>query len=58
MAALEADDVHKRDRIDHTIDLPLRRVFRQFAALRGSTLYEEFRTFAVTYRMFVLREII
>jgi ubiquinone/menaquinone biosynthesis C-methylase UbiE len=55
LAALEAEDATKRRLIDALIDRPLAGTFHEFAAVRGSTLYEEFRTGAMTYRAFVLR---
>jgi ubiquinone/menaquinone biosynthesis C-methylase UbiE len=55
VAALDADDERKRRLIEMQVDRPLRRAFFQFAALRGTTLYDEFRGGNVVYRMFVLR---
>jgi ubiquinone/menaquinone biosynthesis C-methylase UbiE len=56
LASLEAEDGAKRTLIDTLIDRPLVGAFREFAALRGSTLYEEFRTGAMSYRAFALRK--
>jgi hypothetical protein len=56
LAALEAEDGTKRTLIDTLVDRPLVGTFREFAALRGSSLYEEFRAGAMTYRAFVLRK--
>jgi SAM-dependent methyltransferase len=55
VAALDADDARKRDLIATRVARPLRRAFGQFAGLRGTLLYDELRSGAVTYRMFVLR---
>ncbi len=57
VAALDDDDGRKRQLIDQVVDRPLRRIFRQFAALRGTPLYDEFRTGAVSYRMFVFQHV-
>ncbi len=56
VAALEAEDGAKRALIDEVIDRPLARTFRQFAAVRGTTLFEEFRAGAMVYRAFTLRK--
>jgi SAM-dependent methyltransferase len=56
LAALDAEDGAKRTLIDNLIDRPLMGTFHEFAAVRGSTLYQEFRAGAVTYRAFALRK--
>ena len=56
VAALDADDESKRGLIRSYVDRPLVRLFGQFAALRGSTLYNEFRGGAVEYRAFVFQK--
>jgi SAM-dependent methyltransferase len=55
LAALDADDSAKRGLIENFVDRPLKRVFGQFAGLRGSALYNELRCGSVTYHAFVLR---
>jgi SAM-dependent methyltransferase len=54
VAALAADDDHKRDLIGRLIDRPLAHIFREFAALRGSALYGLMRDGGLSYRSFVL----
>jgi SAM-dependent methyltransferase len=56
VAALEAEDGAKRALIDEVIDRPLAATFRQFAAVRGTTLFDEFRAGVMTYRLFALRK--
>lgn len=56
VAALEAEDAAKRALIDRLIDRPLVGMFHEFAAVRGSTLFAEFREGAMTYRTFALRK--
>jgi SAM-dependent methyltransferase len=55
VAALEADDERKRRQIDAQVVRPLRRVVGRFAGLRGTALYDEFRSGALVYRAFVLQ---
>jgi SAM-dependent methyltransferase len=55
VAALDADDVSKRDLIASLVDRPLVGIFREFAALRGSALNDALRSGEVSYRAFVLR---
>jgi SAM-dependent methyltransferase len=55
VAALEADDERKRRQIDAQVVRPLRRAVGRFAGLRGTALYDEFRSGAVVYRAFVLQ---
>lgn len=55
VAALEADDERKRGLIDAQVVRPLRRAVGRFAALRGTALYDEFRSGALVYRAFVLQ---
>jgi ubiquinone/menaquinone biosynthesis C-methylase UbiE len=52
LAALDADDDGKRSMIASLIDGPLKGVFRQFAGLRGTAIYDELRTGALAYRAF------
>jgi ubiquinone/menaquinone biosynthesis C-methylase UbiE len=54
-AALDADDASKRSMISGLVDRPLLGVFHQFAAVRGTALYDELRTGALSYRAFTLR---
>lgn len=53
--ALERDDERKRALIERLIPGLLRRPFFDFAAVRGSSLYQSFRSGAVVYRSFVLQ---
>ncbi len=52
VAALDADDDGKRSMIASLIDRPLKGVFHQFAGLRGTAIYDELRTGAMSYRAF------
>ncbi|HSZ81270.1 MAG TPA: methyltransferase domain-containing protein [Polyangia bacterium] len=52
VAALDADDAGKRSMIAALVDRPLAGVFRQFAGLRGTAIYEELRAGALAYRAF------
>jgi SAM-dependent methyltransferase len=52
LAALDADDDGKRSMIASLVDRPLRGVFNQFAGLRGTMIYDDFRSGALTYRAF------
>ena len=54
VAALDADDDHKRNLIGRLIDRPLAHIFREFAALRGSALYGLLRDGELSYLGFVL----
>ena len=54
VAALDADDAHKRVLIDRLVDRPLLGIFREFAALRGSVLNDALRSGDICYRAFVL----
>jgi hypothetical protein len=54
VAALDADDAHKRILIDGLVDRPLLAIFREFAALRGSILNDALRRGEIGYRAFVL----
>jgi hypothetical protein len=53
--ALDADDERKRSLIEARVARPLVRAFCQFAALRGTVLYDKFRDGSVVYRAFVFR---
>jgi ubiquinone/menaquinone biosynthesis C-methylase UbiE len=55
VAALEADDAQKRSMIARLVDRPLLGLFHQFAAVRGTALYDELRTGVLSYRAFTLR---
>jgi SAM-dependent methyltransferase len=55
VSALDADDRRKRDQIEAQFVRPLRGAVGQFAALRGTRMYDEFHSRAVVYRAFVLR---
>jgi hypothetical protein len=52
VAALDADDERKRSLIATLVDRPLAGIFRQFAGLRGTAIYDELRTGALCYRAF------
>jgi ubiquinone/menaquinone biosynthesis C-methylase UbiE len=56
IAALDKDEARKLELIDRLVPRLLRPSFLDFAAVRGSTLYEGFRTGTYTYRSFVLRK--
>jgi SAM-dependent methyltransferase len=55
VAALDADDERKRGLIEAQVARPLRRAVGRFAGLRGTALYDEFRSGALVYRAFVLQ---
>ena len=55
MAALDVDDEWKRGLIEARVARPLVRAFCQFAALRGTMLYDKFRDGSVVYRAFVFQ---
>jgi ubiquinone/menaquinone biosynthesis C-methylase UbiE len=52
VAALDADDDGKRSMIASLVDRPLLGVFNQFAALRGTAIYDELRAGTLSYRAF------
>ena len=54
VAALDADEDGKRAMIDRLVDRPLVGIFREFAALRGSTLNEALRRGDFGYHAFAL----
>lgn len=55
VAALDADDERKRGLIEAQVARPLRRAVGQFAALRGTALYNELRSGTLVYRAFVFQ---
>ncbi|HTO43046.1 MAG TPA: class I SAM-dependent methyltransferase [Burkholderiales bacterium] len=55
VAALDVEDDRKRRLINQRVARPLVSAFRQFAALRGTALYDRFRDGSVVYRAFVFR---
>ena len=55
VAALDADDEQKRGLIQARVARPLMRAFSQFAALRGTVLYDKLRDGSVAYRAFVFQ---
>ncbi len=55
VAALDVDDEWKRGLIEARVARPLVRAFCQFAALRGTMLYDKFRDGSVVYRAFVFQ---
>ena len=55
VAALDADDERKRSLIASLVDRPLAGIFRQFAGLRGTAIYDELRTGALTYLAFTAK---
>ena len=57
VAALDAEDDRKRALIASLVDRPLSGVFREFAALRGSELYDQLHRGTFQYRGFVLTPI-
>ena len=54
VAALDAEDDRRRALIARLFDRPLAGIFHEFAALRGSELYQQFRRGTMQYRGFVL----
>jgi ubiquinone/menaquinone biosynthesis C-methylase UbiE len=52
VAALDADDEGKRSMIATLVDRPLAGIFNQFAGLRGTAIYDELRSGALSYRAF------
>ena len=56
VAALDADDAAKRDLIQTQVARPLLRMFRQFAALRGTFRYDQLRDGALIYRVFAFQK--
>jgi SAM-dependent methyltransferase len=54
VAALDADEEHKRGFIARIVDRPLTGIFGQFAALRGSDLNAALRRGELDYRAFTL----
>jgi ubiquinone/menaquinone biosynthesis C-methylase UbiE len=57
VAALERDNERKLALIDRLVPKPLRASFLDFAAVKGSALFEGFRTGRMLYRSFVLRRV-
>ena len=55
-AALEEDDERKLALINTIVPRPLRASFLNFAAVRGSSLFEAFRTGSLAYMSFVMRK--
>jgi SAM-dependent methyltransferase len=55
VAALDADETHKRSLISRVVDRPLAGIFGEFAALAGSEMNAALRTGDLEYRAFVLR---
>jgi SAM-dependent methyltransferase len=55
VAALDADDADKRATIAGLVDRPLVSLFHQFAGLRGTAIYDELRSGALTYLAFTAR---
>jgi len=55
-AALEEDDERKLALINSIVPRPLRASFLNFAAVRGSSLFEAFRTGRLAYMSFVMRK--
>jgi SAM-dependent methyltransferase len=54
VASLDAEDANKRSLIEEIVDRPLLGIFREFAALRGTTLNDAFRRGDFEYRAFTL----
>ena len=55
VAALDADETHKRSLISRVVDRPLAAIFGEFAALAGSEMNAALRNGDLCYRAFVLR---
>ena len=55
VAALDADETHKRSLISRVVDRPLAGIFGEFAALAGSEMNAALRAGDLAYRAFVLR---
>jgi ubiquinone/menaquinone biosynthesis C-methylase UbiE len=56
VTALDLDNERKLALIERLVPRPLRASFLDFAAVRGSTLYEDFKSGSCTYRSFVLQK--
>jgi SAM-dependent methyltransferase len=56
LASLDADNERKAAKIRELIPRPFRSSFEDFAGLRGSAIFEGFRSGRFTYRLFVLRK--
>lgn len=56
IAALDADNERKLALIDRLVSRPLRRTFSDFAAVRGSPVYEAFRTGKLVYMSYVMQK--
>ena len=57
LTALELDNERKLELIDRLVPRLVRRSFRDFAAVRGSAIFEAFRSRDLVYMSFVLRRI-
>jgi SAM-dependent methyltransferase len=57
VAALDVDHNWKKGLIESRVERPLRRAFRQFAALKGTALYDQFRDGTVVYHAFVFQNV-
>jgi len=56
VTALDRDNERKLGLIQRLVPRPLRASFMDFAAVRGTALYEGFKSGAMTYRSFVLQK--
>jgi hypothetical protein len=56
VAALERDDERKLALINSIVPRPLRASFLDFAAVKGSALFEGFKAGRYSYRSFVLQK--
>src|SRR5262249_32771743 len=56
ITALERDNERKLELIDRLVPRVLRRSFRDFAAVRGSSIFEAFQSRQLVYMSFVLRK--
>ena len=56
LSALDRDNERKTALIQKLVPRPLQRTFSGFAALRGSEIYEAFRSRKLVYICFVLRK--
>lgn len=54
--ALELDNQRKQDMIQESVHKPLIQLFHEFAGLKGSKIYEDFKSGRVIYQSFVLQK--
>ena len=56
VSALDHDNERKLGLIDRLVPRPLRASFLDFAAVRGTVLYDGFKSGGFTYRSFVMQK--